>query len=136
MAHVFVIKRSNMRKDKIKNENIKENSGGLTMSRQLSTMSRNHSASSRICEVDIEEKKEENTKITINPDENFNDESQKDTLEHKVDFENEDMKGKINGTDDRSNQIGNTKELENLEETVAVGDLHKKTVTYVKGCFE
>ena len=132
MAHVFVIKRSNMRKDKIKNENIKENSGGLTMSRQLSTMSRNHSASSRICEVDIE-KREEEIKITINPDEKFNDESQK---EDTFDFETEDMKGKINGTDDRSNQIGNTKELENLEETVAVGDLHNKTVTYVKGCFE
>ena len=136
MAHVFVIKRSNMRKDKIKNENIKENSGGLTMSRQLSTMSRNHSASSRICEVDIEEKKEENTKITINPDENFNDESQKDTLEHKVDFENEDMKGKINGRDDRNNQIGNTKEVENVEKTEDVGDVHKKTVNCVTGYFE
>ena len=132
MAHVFVIKRSNMRKDKIKNENIKENSGGLTVSRQVSTVSRNHSATSRICEVDIE-KREEDIKIAINPDEKFNDESQK---EDTFDFETEDMKGKINGTDDRSNQIGNTKELENLEETVAVGDLHKKTVTYVKGCFE
>ena len=132
MAHVFVIKRSNMRKDKIKNENIKENSGGLAVSRQVSTVSRNHSATSRICEVDIE-KREEDIKITINPDEKFNDESQK---EDTFDFETEDMKGKINGTDDRSNQIGNTKELENLEETVAVGDLHKKTVTYVKGCFE
>ena len=132
MAHVFVIKRSNMRKDKIKNENIKENSGGLTVSRQVSTLSRNHSATSRICEVDIE-KREEYIKITINPDEKFNDESQK---EDTFDFETEDMKRKINGTDDRSNQIGNTKELENLEETVAVGDLHKKTVTYVKGCFE
>ena len=99
-------------------------------------MSRNHSASSRICEVDIEEKKEENTKITINPDENFNDESQKDTLEHKVDFENEDMKGKINGRDDRNNQIGNTKEVENVEKTEDVGDLHKTTVNYVTGYFE
>ena len=125
MAHVFVIKRSNMRKDKIK-----ENSGGLTVSRQVS---RNHSATSRICEVDIEEKKEEDIKITINPDEKFNDESQK---EDKVDFENEDMKGKINGTDDRDNQIGHTKEIENLEETEDVGDLHKKTVKYVTGCFE
>ena len=136
MAHVFVIKRSNMRKDKIKNENIKENSGGLTMSRQLSTMSRNHSASSRICEVDIEEKKEENTKIIINPDENFDDESQKDTLEHKVDFENEDMKEKINGRGDRNNQIGNTKEVENVEKTEDVGDVHKKTVNCVTGYFE
>ena len=136
MAHVFVIKRSNMRKDKIKNENIKENSGGLTVSRQVS---RNHSATSRICEVDIEEKKEKDIKITINLDEKFNDESQKEhTLEHKVDFENEDtdMKGKINGTDDRDNQIGNTKEVENLEETEDVGDLHKKTAKYVTGCFE
>ena len=136
MAHVFVIKRSNMRKDKIKNENIKENSGGLTVSRQVS---RNHSAASRICEVDIEEKKEKDIKITINLDEKFNDESQKEhTLEHKVDFENEDtdMKGKINGTDERDNQIGNTKEVEYLEETEDVGDLHKKTVKYVTGCFE
>ena len=130
MAHVFVIKRSNMRKDKIKNENIKENSGGLTVSRQVS---RNLSASSRICEVNIEEKIEEDIKITINPDEKFNDESQK---EHKVDFENEDMKGKISGTNNRDNQVGNTKEVENLEETEDVGDLHKKTVNYVTGCFE
>ena len=121
MAHVFVIKRSNMRKDKIKNENIKENSGGLTVARQVS---RRLSATSRICEVDIEERKEEDIKITINPDEKFNDESQKeDTLEHKVDFENEDMKEKIDGTGDR-------------EETEDVGDLHKKTVKYVTGCFE
>ena len=127
MAHVFVIKRSNMRKDKIK-----ENSGGLTVSRQVS---RNHSATSRICEVDIEEKKD--IKITINPDQKFNDECQKEnTLELKVDFENADMKGKINGTDDRDNQIGNTKEVEKLEETEDVGDLHKKTVKYVTGCFE
>ena len=135
MAHVFVIKRSNMRKDKIKNENIKENSGGLTVSRQVSTLSRNHSATSRICEVDIE-KREEYIKITINPDENFNDESQKDTLEHKVDFENEDMKGKINGRGDRNNQIGNTKEVENVEKTEDVGDVHKKTVNCVTGYFE
>ena len=132
MAHVFVINRSNMRKDKIKNENIKENSGGLTVSRQLSTLSRNHSATSRICEVDIEEKKEEDIRITINPDEKFNNESQK---EHKVDFENEDMKGKISGTDNRDKQVGNTKEIENLDETEGV-DLHKKTVNYVTGCFE
>ena len=110
MAHVFVIKRSNMRKDKIKNENIKENSGGLTVSRQVSRSLSARSATSRICEVDIEEKKEEDIKITINPDEKFNDESQKeDTLEHEVDFENEDMKGKINGTDHRDNKIGSTK---------------------------
>ena len=133
MAHVFVIKRSNMRKDKIKNENIKENSGGLAVSRQVS---RNLSASSRICEVNIEEKIEEDIKITINPDEKFNDESQKeDTLEHEVDFENEDMKGKISGTDNRDKQVGNTKEVENLDETEGV-DLHKKTVNYVTGCFE
>ena len=84
-------------------------------------------------------KKEKDIKITINLDEKFNDESQKEhTLEHKVDFENEDtdMKGKINGTDDRDNQIGNTKEVENLEETEDVGDLHKKTAKYVTGCFE
>ena len=132
MAHVFVIKRSNMRKDKIKNENIKENSGGLTVSRQVSTLSRNHSATSRICEVDIE-KREEDIKITINPDEKFNDESQK---EDTFDFETEDMKGKINGRDDRNNQIGNTKEVENVEKTEDVGDLHKKTVNYVTGYFE
>jgi hypothetical protein len=133
MAHVFVIKRSNMRKDKIKNENIKENSGGLTVSGLDRQVSRNHSAASRICG----EKKEEDVKITINPDEKFNDESQKeDTLGHKVDFDNADMKGKINGTDDRDNQMGNTKEVENLEETEDVGDLHKKTVNYVTGCFE
>ena len=70
MAHVFVIKRSNIGKDKIKNENTKENYGGLTVSRQVS---RNHSAASRICEVDIEEKTEEDIKITINPEEKFND---------------------------------------------------------------
>ena len=134
MAHVFVIKRSNMRKDKIKNENIKENFGGLTVSRQVS---RRLSATSRICEVDIEERKEEDIKITINPDEKFNDKSQKeDTLEHKVDFENEDMKEKIDGTYDRDNQISNTKEVKKLEETEDVGDLHKKTVKYVTGCFE
>ena len=134
MAHVFVIKRSNMRKDKIKNENTKENPGGLTMSRQIS---RRLSATSRICDVDIEEQKEEEVKITINPDEKLNDDSRKEnTFEHKVDFENEGMKEKKDGTDDRDNQIGNSKEVENLEKTEDVGDLHKKTVNYVTGCFE
>ena len=132
MAHVFVIKRSNMRKDKIKNENIKENSGGLTVSRQVSRSLSARSATSRICEVDIEEEKEEDIRITINPDEKFNDESQK---EHKVDFENEDMKEKLSGTDNRDKQVGNTKEVENLDETEGV-DLHKKTVNYVTGYFE
>ena len=132
MAHVFVIKRSNMRKDKIKNENIKENSGGLTVSRQVSRSLSARSATSRICEVDIEEEKEEDIRITINPDDKFNDESQK---EQKVDFENEDMKEKISGTYNRDNQVGNTKEVENLDETEGV-DLHKKTVNYVTGCFE
>jgi hypothetical protein len=134
MAHVFVIKRSNMRKDKIKNENTKENPGGLTMSRQIS---RRLSATSRICDVDIEEQKEEEVKITINPDEKLNDDSRKEnTFEHKVDFENEGMKEKKDGTDDRDNQIGNSKEVENLEKTEDVGDLHKKTVKYVTGYFE
>ena len=133
MAHVFVIKRSNMRKDKIKNENIKENSGGLTVSRQVSRSLSARSATSRICEVDIEEEKEEDIRITINPDDRLNDESQK---EQKVDFENEDMKEKISGTYNRDNQVGNTKEVENLEEKEDVGDLHKKTVNYVTGCFE
>ena len=46
------------------------------------------------------------------------------------------MKGKINGRGDRNNQIGNTKEVENVEKTEDVGDLHKKTVNYVTGYFE
>ena len=134
MAHVFVIKRSNMRKEKNKNENTTENSGGLAVSRQVS---RRLSATSRICEVDIEDKKEDEIRITINPDEKLNDKSQKeDTLEHKLDFEDEDMKGKIDGTDNHDSRISNTNGVENLEKTEDVGDLHKKIVKYVTGCFE